>query len=416
MKKPELLAPAGNMEKMRMAYNYGADAVYLGLDKFNLREKADNFTYERLEKALKYAKSLNKKLYVTLNILPKNKDLNEIAKVLDELNNIKPDAVIIADIGLIGMAKKHASNVDIHVSTQANIMNVESAKTFCQMGAKRLILARELSLKEVKEIKEAVGNEHEIEVFVHGSMCVSYSGRCLLSSYMASRDANYGDCAQPCRWRYALVEEKRPGKYYPIYEDEKGTYILNSKDLKMIDYMEELYNSKIDSFKIEGRMKSVFYVASVTKAYRDAIDDYYQSSDLYKDKLDYYNELVSMASHRQYTSAYGIEDDLDMTEKTQNTMHYGTSSYTRDYLYAGLVLDYDHEKGLAFIHEANPVFLGDDIILMSPKKGKYIQKVTFLADEEMTPIEQAHHPAMKYYMKTDYPLEKDTILIKEVAK
>ena len=400
------------MEKLRIAYSYGADAVYLGLNRFSLRDKADNFTFEELDTAVKYAKSLNKKIYVTLNILPKNKDLQDIILTLDQLSEIKPDAIIIADIGLIDIVRRHASKVDIHVSTQANILNSESAKVFCRLGAKRLILARELSLKDVNEIKNAVGNEHEIEIFIHGAMCMSYSGRCLLSSYLTGRDANQGDCAQPCRWKYALMEEKRPGQYFPIYEDDYSSYILNSKDLNMINHIPELLESKADSFKIEGRMKSALYVATVTKAYRSAFDDYIKDKQIYISNLDEYNEIVSIASHRQFTTAYNIECNKDFIQQTNESMIYSDSSYIRSHTYLGLVEEYDSKSSLARVHEFNPVFIDDTVILMSPNKRNYEQKVKFIYDEDMNQLSKANHPAMTYFLKTDIPVMKDTLIIK----
>lgn len=415
MKKIELLAPAGNIEKLRFAFAYGADAAYLGLNRFSLRDKADNFSYDDLEKAILYAKELNKKIYVTLNILPKNKDIEDIAKTMSELTQFKPDALIIADIGLIEMAKKYAKGIDIHVSTQANILNVESAKVFCKLGAKRLILARELSLDDVGRIKDAVGKEHEIEIFIHGAMCVSYSGRCLLSSYMAGRDANQGDCAQPCRWKYALMEEKRPGQYFEVYEDNSGSYILNSKDLNLIKNIPQLLESKADSFKIEGRMKSSFYVATVCKAYRSAFDDYLENPEKYYSNIEYYNQIVSMPSHRQFTTAYNINDEKDYIQKTKDSMIYSDSSYIRSHTYTGLVQNYDEKTFLAKVYEINPVFINDEIILMSPHFKNYRQTVSMLYDKDMNPIDKANHPGMEYYIKTDIPVEKDTIIIKEVS-
>ncbi len=412
MKRIELLAPAGNMEKLKFAFSYGADAVYLGLNRFSLRDKADNFTYEQVYTAVNYAKTFNKKIYVTLNILPKNKDLYDIIDTLQHLSDIKPDAVIIADIGLIELAKKYASNIDIHVSTQANILNLESAKIFCRLGAKRLILARELSLKDVSDIKSAVGDDYEIEIFIHGAMCMSYSGRCLLSSYMTGRDANQGDCAQPCRWKYALMEEKRPGQYFPVYEDESGSYILNSKDLNMINHIPELLECKADSFKIEGRMKSSFYVSTVCKAYRSAFDDYLEDKNKYFANLNEYNELVSMASHRQFTTAYNLGEESSYIQKTKESMIYSDSSYIRSHTYTGLVEEYDKNSMLAKVHEINPIFKDDTVILMSPHTRNHEQKVNELFDEDMNPIEKANHPAMTYYLKTDIPVEKDTIIIK----
>lgn len=414
MKQPELLAPAGNMEKLRFAFAYGADAVYLGLNKYSLRDKADNFTYDQLDQAVAYAKSLGKKIYVTLNILPKNKDLDDIRETMSQISSIQPDAMIIADIGLIDMAKRYAKNIDIHVSTQANILNVESAKVFCRMGAKRIILARELSLKDVSEIKKAVGAEHEVEIFVHGAMCMSYSGRCLLSAYMTGRDANQGDCAQPCRWKYALVEQKRPGQYFPVYEDDFGSYILNSKDLNLINHIPELMECGADSFKIEGRMKSSFYVATVCKGYRSAFNDYIEDPKKYTANITEYFNTVSMPSHRQFTTAYNIEDDLSFLQQTQNSMIYSDSNYIRTHTYTGIVEDYDEATGFARVHEINPIFLQDEIILMSPHRNNFTQTVKVLLDEDRNPIDRANHPEMTYYLKTDIPVEKDTIIIKEV--
>ena len=413
MRKIELLAPAGNIEKLRFAFAYGADAAYLGLNRFSLRDKADNFSYDELEKAISYAKELNKKIYVTLNILPKNKDIEDIAKTISELSQFKPDAMIIADIGLIEMAKKYAKGIDIHVSTQANILNVESAKVFCKLGAKRLILARELSLDDVGRIKDAVGKEHEIEIFIHGAMCVSYSGRCLLSSYMAGRDANQGDCAQPCRWKYALMEEKRPGQYFEVYEDNSGSYILNSKDLNLIKHIPQLLESKADSFKIEGRMKSSFYVATVCKL-MISFDDYLENPEKYYSNIEYYNQIVSMPP--QAVTTYNINDEKDYIQKTKDSMIYSDSSYIRSHTYTGLVQNYDEKTFLAKVYEINPVFINDEIILMSPHFKNYRQTVSMLYDKDMNPIDKANHPGMVYYIKTDIPVEKDTIIIKEVSK
>ncbi|MFA7672338.1 MAG: U32 family peptidase [Clostridia bacterium] len=411
--KPELLAPAGNREKMKVAFEYGADAVYLGLTRFSLRDKSENFSPEELFEAVVYSHGINKKVYVTVNIIPKNKDLDDIKVLLQQINEAKPDGIIIADPGVIAYAKKYAKGIDIHVSTQANIINRESAKLFCRLGAKRLILGRELTLNDVREIKKAIGKEHEIEIFVHGAMCVSYSGRCLLSAYMTGRDSNQGDCAQPCRWNYSLMEEKRPGQYYPVYEDENGSYILNSKDLCMIEYIKELIECGSDSFKIEGRMKSSFYVACVVKGYRMALDGFFLDPGIYEANKDEYLRIVSMASHRDYTTAYNLGDE-DHIRKTKDSMIYSTSSYVRTHSYVGIVIDYDPVHSLAKIREMNPLFEGDEIQMLVPGESNFRQKAHTMSDENNESIKAANHPEMIYYMKMDRPVRKDTIIITEV--
>lgn len=411
--KPELLAPAGNKEKMKVAFEYGADAAYLGLTRFSLREKSENFSFEELFEAVKYSHGLNKKVYVTVNIIPRNKDLDDIKVLLQQINEARPDGIIIADPGVITYAKKYAKGIDIHVSTQANIINKESAKLFCRLGAKRLILGRELTLSDVREIKKAIGKEHEIEIFIHGAMCVSYSGRCLLSAYMTGRDSNQGDCAQPCRWNYSLMEEKRPGQYYPVYEDENGSYILNSKDLCMIEYISELIECGADSFKIEGRMKSSFYVACVVKGYRMALDDFFADPSKYEANKNEYLRIVSMASHRDYTTAYNLGDE-DHVQKTKDSMIYSSSSYVRTHSYVGIIIDYDPVNSLAKIREMNPVFEGDEIQLLVPGEDNFRQKAHTMSDENRESIKAANHPEMIYYMKMDRPVRKDAIIITEV--
>lgn len=282
MNKPELLAPAGNIEKLKTAIEFGADAVYLGGSKLNLRAFADNFSLDELKEGIEFAHSRNKKVYITLNVFPHNEDLNGLEEYLKDLYEIKADAVIVSDPGIIMTAREVVPNLEIHLSTQANSVNYKTAIFWHKQGVKRIVVARELSLKEIKSMKEKIPETCEIEAFVHGSMCISYSGRCLLSNYMTGRDSNRGACAQPCRYKYSLVEEKRPNEYFPVYEDEKGTYIMNSKDLCMIEHIPDLISAGIDSLKIEGRMKSSYYVASVVKAYREAIDTYFENPEEYK--------------------------------------------------------------------------------------------------------------------------------------
>lgn len=299
MKKAELLAPAGNYEKMEMAFHYGADAVFLGGKIFNLRAGSHNFSNEELEKAVNYAHKLNKKIYVTLNIIPHNEDLELLPDYVRFLDKLKIDGVIVADLGVLQIVKEN-STIPISISTQASNTNWRSVKVWKDMGAKRVVLAREISLENIREIREKVP-DIEIEVFIHGAMCMSISGRCLLSNYLTGRDANRGDCAQPCRWKYSLVEEKRPGEYMPLFEDEHGTFIFSSKDLCTIDIIDKILDIGVDSLKIEGRMKGIYYVANVVKAYRNAVDKYYKNE--YKFDERWLKELES-TSHRLYTKGF----------------------------------------------------------------------------------------------------------------
>lgn len=285
MKKPELLAPAGNMEKLKMALLYGADAVYLGGKAFGLRAFGGNFTNEELQEAVDFAHKLGKKIYVTVNIFPHNSDIAKLPAYLTFLNEIKVDAILVADLGVFTLAKEYAPDVELHISTQANNTNWAAVNAWAELGARRVVLAREMSLEEIKEIREKCSVE--LEMFVHGAMCISYSGRCLMSNYLTGRDANRGSCAQPCRWNYALVEEKRPGQYFPVLEDERGTYIFNSKDMCLLPYLPDVIASGVDSLKIEGRMKSVHYAASVVKAYREAIDSYFAAPEQFEVKKEW---------------------------------------------------------------------------------------------------------------------------------
>lgn len=406
---PELLAPAGNYEKLEIALAYGADAVYLGGKKFSMRSASDNFDREEMKKAVEFAHLSGKKAFITLNIIARNQDLNDIKEELEYINKINADAVIISDIGLIKLAKTHAKNTNIHVSTQANILNIESALFFVELGVKRLILARELSLEEIKEIRKALPKDVEIEVFVHGSMCISYSGRCLLSNYMANRDANRGECAQPCRWNYSLMEEKRPGEYFPIHEDENGSYIFNSKDLCMIEHIPELIEAGINSFKIEGRMKSVFYTAMTTRSYRKAIDSYFNLNShlggqvpcksLYLD--------VSKTSHRQFTTAFFFN------KNPEGTQIFDTNSYIRTHSFVGKVLEYDTGTGLAKIMQRNPLSFGDKIEIVQPNCDDFIQKASGMTDVNGEQVLSTPHAQMIYYMRMEKPVEANTILMKK---
>ena len=323
MKKPELLAPAGNLEKLMTAIDFGADAVYLGGNKLNLRAFANNFDSEELKAGIEYAHTRGKRVYVTLNVFPHNEDLEGLEEYLLELYNLGVDAIIVSDPGIIMTAREVVPHLEIHLSTQANNVNWKAAKFWYNQGIKRIVLARELSIEEVRETKDKIPEDMEIEAFVHGAMCMSYSGRCLLSNYIVGRDSNRGQCAQPCRYKYYLMEEKRPGELYPIIEDDRGTYIMNSKDLCMIEHIPELVEAGIDSFKIEGRMKSMFYVASVTKAYREAIDTYFKSPEEFKFK-DRWMDYLMKPSHRKYFTGFYLGEkykqvyDCSAYEKNSN--------------------------------------------------------------------------------------------------
>ncbi|EOD00122.1 peptidase U32 family protein [Caldisalinibacter kiritimatiensis] len=398
MKKPELLAPAGSLEKLKMAIIYGADAVYLGGQQFGLRAAAKNFTLEEIEEGVKFAHDRGKKVFVTVNILAHNNDLKGMPNYIEKLNEIGVDAVIVSDPGVINIVKEVAPDMEIHLSTQANMTNYASAKFWYNQGVKRIVVARELSLKEIKEIIENKPKDLEIEAFVHGAMCISYSGRCLLSNYMVGRDANRGACAHPCRWRYYLVEEKRPGEYFPIEEDERGTFIFNSKDLCMIEHIPELIEAGIHSFKIEGRMKSAYYVATIVRAYRMLIDKYLDNPNDYVYNDKWLNE-IKKASHRDFTTGFYFGKP---TEKDQL---YTSSSYIRNYDFVGLVLDYDKETNIATIQQRNRMFQGDEVEIFGPNKEHFNYVIEKMWDKDGNEIEVAPHPQQIVKMKIDGNVE-----------
>ncbi len=406
-KKPELLAPAGSMEVLETAVLYGADAVYIGGPMYGLRANAKNFTMEEIKSAVAFAHSNNVKLYVTCNIIAHNHDLRYIDKYFKDLENMGVDALIIADPGILSIAKEVVPNMEVHVSTQANNTNYASAKFWLSQGVKRIVVARELSAKEIKEIKTYVP-EIDIEAFVHGAMCISYSGRCLLSNYMTGRDANHGDCAQACRWRYYLVEETRPGEYMPIHEDERGTYIFNAKDLCMIEHIPGLVEAGIDSLKIEGRMKTSYYVATVIKAYRDAIDDYFNDPEIYElRKKDYVTEICK-SSYRDYTTGFYFN------KPGTDGQIYNTATYIRDYNFCGLVLDYDRETKIATVEQRNKLVIGDEVEILR-SKGKFsAQKIDYMTDEDENKIDCAPHPKQILKIKMDTPVSKYDMLRKRV--
>ena len=406
MKKPELLAPAGNMEKLKMALLYGADAVYLGGKAFGLRAFGGNFTNEELQEAVDFAHKLGKKIYVTVNIFPHNSDIAKLPAYLTFLNEIKVDAILVADLGVFTLAKEYAPDVELHISTQANNTNWAAVNAWAELGASRVVLAREMSLEEIKEIREKCSVE--LEMFVHGAMCISYSGRCLMSNYLTGRDANRGSCAQPCRWNYALVEEKRPGQYFPVLEDERGTYIFNSKDMCLLPYLPDVIASGVDSLKIEGRMKSVHYAASVVKAYREAIDSYFAAPEQFEVKKEWVEELDKV-SHRAYTTGFYYGRP---TEKDQI---YGTSSYTQTSDFVGLVLDYDEKTGFATVEQRNNMKVGQEIEIFFLFLAGYRQILQEMYNDEGEAIQVAPHPQQIVKIRMDKPVEPYGILRRDIV-
>lgn len=405
MKNLELLAPAGNFEKLKTALYYGADAVYVGGKNFSLRSFSDNFENDQLKSAVEYAHSLNKKIYVTVNIFAKNADFLYLETYLQHLQNINCDGVILSDPGIISVCKKCAPKLNVHISTQANTLNKYSAKFWCDLGAKRIILARELSLNEIKEIRDFIPTEVEIEAFCHGAMCISYSGRCLLSDYFTGRSSNRGECVQACRWNYSIREKRSNGDYYDITEDEKGTYILNSKDLNMISYIDKLYEAGISSLKIEGRMKSEYYVATVVNAYRRAIDGFESFGPKYKDNQLYQTEILK-TNHRAFTTCYMIEPSKD-------TVNYNDSQSQGDKVFTASVLSYDNATKTALIEMRNRFKQGDVLEVLSPTNTlNQLITVEDLTDENGNRVEDAKIVQQKLYLKTDVVLNAGDILRK----
>lgn len=405
--RPELLAPAGNLEKLKMAIIYGADAVYIGGEAFSLRAYADNFTIEEMKEGIEYAHSLGKKVYVTANIIPHNRDIEGIEEYLKEVAAMGADAVIVSDPGVMELVRNLTPEMDLHVSTQTNNVNWRTVEFWHKLGAKRVVLARELSLKEVREVRDRVAEELELELFIHGAMCISYSGRCLLSNYMTGRESNMGMCAHPCRWQYYLMEEQRPGEYYPVFENERGTYIFNSKDLCMVEHIPEILESGVTSLKIEGRMKSSYYVATVVKVYREAIDRYLNSPDSYNFNKSWLDE-ISKASNRDYTTGFYFN------KPGPEEHRYESSTYFREYDFVGLVLDYDNESQTAVVEQRNKIFLGDDVEVVPPKGEYFIQKVEWMKNDAGEAIESAPHAQMIVEMPMARPVEKFTIIRRRV--
>lgn len=408
MRKVELLAPAGDLEKLKAAILYGADAVYFGGELFSLRAGAGNLTFEEMKEGLKFVHEHNKRAYLAINIFAHNEDIEPLMEYLESIKDFGIDAYIVSDPGIITILKEVIPDAEIHLSTQANMTNYMTAKFWYDFGVKRIVLARELSFKEIKELREKIPKDLDIEAFVHGAMCISYSGRCLLSNFMIHRDANHGECAHACRWKYALVEEQRPGEYYPIEEDERGTYILNSKDLCMIKYIPELVQSGISSFKIEGRMKSAFYVATIVSAYRKAIDAYYDALENNKEYVfnEEWMDEMSKVSHRKFTTGFYF------SKPTSDDQNYESSQYIRDYTFTGLVKSYDEKTGYAICEQRNKMTIGDEIEITGPFADTFTQILTEMYDEDGNPIDSCPHPMQIIKIKMDKPVKPEFMIRK----
>lgn len=406
MRKPELLAPAGDLEKLKIAVLYGADAVYFGGETFSLRAGAGNFTYDEMKEGIEFAHAHGAKCHLTVNIFAHNEDIELFIEYLKKVKDLGIDAFIASDPGVIDMIQEFIPDAEIHLSTQANMTNYRTANFWYKRGLRRLVTARELTLDEIKELKANIPSDMELETFIHGAMCISYSGRCLLSNFMIERDANRGACAHPCRWKYTLMEEQRPGEYFPIEEDDRGTYILNSKDLCLIEHLPELIEAGISSFKIEGRMKSVFYVATIVSAYRKAIDAYFENPEEYEFKEEWMTELCKV-SHREFTTGFYFH------KPTNNDQNYRTSAYTRDYSFVGMIKDYDPETGYAIVEQRNKMVIGDKIEVFGPNADFFEQELKEMYDEDGNPVDSAPHPQQILKIKMDKPVGPCFMIRKE---
>ena len=403
MRKPELLVPASSLEVLKIAVIFGADAVYIGGEAFGLRAKAKNFSHDDMAAGIAFAHEHGVKVYVTVNILAHNYDLEGVREYFYELKELKPDGLIIADPGIFMYAKEICPEIERHISTQANNTNYETYRFWYQLGAKRVVTARELSLEEIREIRAHIPDDMEIETFIHGAMCISYSGRCLLSNYLTGRDANRGACTHPCRWKYSIVEEKRPGEYMPVFENERGTYIFNSKDLCMIEHIGDILESGIDSLKIEGRMKTALYVATVARTYRKAIDDYMESPEKYQANMSWYQEQISNCTYRQFTTGffYGKPDE--------NTQIYDNNTYEKEYTYLGYAEGVD-ERGFAQITQRNKFTVGETIEIMKPDGRNLSVTVQGIYNEDGESQESAPHAQQKLYVDMGTEIEMYDLL------
>lgn len=399
----ELLIPASSLEVLKVAVMFGADAVYIGGEAFGLRAKAKNFSLEEMKEGVEFAHAYDVKVYVTANILAHNKDLDGAREYFEELKQVGMDALIISDPGMFTIAKEVLPDVDIHISTQANNTNYATFNFWYKMGARRVVTARELSLEEIKTIRKNIPDDLEIETFIHGAMCISYSGRCLLSSFMAGRDANQGACTHPCRWKYSVVEESRPGEYMPVYENERGTFIFNSKDLCMIEHIPELVEAGIDSFKIEGRMKTALYVATVARTYRLAIDDYLRDPEYYRSRIPFYKSEISKCTYRQYTTGFFFG------KPDKDTQIYDSNTYEHEYTYLGIVGDCNGD-GLYSVEQRNKFSVGETIEVMKPDGTNIECSVIEIKDDEGNSMECAPHPKQKLWINLGTKLDRYDIL------
>ncbi|MDY3773765.1 MAG: U32 family peptidase [Eubacterium sp.] len=405
-KKPEVLAPANSLEVLKTAVEYGADAVYIGGEMYGLRAKAKNFSAEDMKKGIEYAHKRGKKVYVTANITAHNRDLEGVRTYFRELKEIRPDALIISDPGVFTIAREVCPEIDIHISTQSNNVNYMTFRFWKDQGATRVVTARELSLEEIGDIRRNIPEEFEIETFVHGAMCISYSGRCLLSHYFTGRDANLGACTHPCRWKYYIMEEKRPGEFLPVEENERGTYIFNSKDLCMIEHIPELVQAGIDSFKIEGRMKTALYVAVVSRTYRQAIDDYFEDPQKYKERIPYYKKEIAKCTYRQFTTGFFFGPT------THESQIYDNNTYVKGYEYLGTI----HEKlpdGQGVFEQKNKFCVGDEVEIMKPNGENVVTKVLSMEDEKGQKVDSCPHPGQRIRLRVECELQEYDIIRKE---
>ncbi len=405
IKRAEVLSPAGDMERFLAAVNFGADAVYLAGKNFGMRTSPSNFSKEDLKNAIDYAHLNGVKVYLTCNTLPRNNEIDHLPEFVETARDLGIDAFIVADVGTLALIKKLAPKTDVHVSTQAGVVNYLTAKTFHEMGAKRVVLARELSLSEITEIRQKTDENLELEAFVHGSMCVSFSGRCLLSSYLTGRDANRGDCAQPCRWKYNLVEENRQGQYFPVFEEADGTYFLNSRDLCMIEHIDKLVKAGVNSLKIEGRAKSAYYVAVTTNAYKMALLDYYSSTGntgtAWQVKPWMKDELEKI-SHREYNTGFYFNSEPGQV--------YSNGGYIRNYDVVGVCEGY--ENGMLLVTQRNKFSIGDTLDVLEPGRAPFVLKVEKMYDEWNNEIVSAPHAMQRVYIPFEKAIKKGAFLRK----
>ena len=401
-RKPELLCPAKDLEVLKTAVNFGADAVYIGGEAYGLRAKARNFSPAEMAEGIAYAHAHGARVHVTANILAHNSDLAGAAKYFRELEELRPDAVLVADPGMFDLARENCPDVEIHISTQANNTNAGTFQFWHRMGAKRVVCARELSLAEIREIRKEIPDDLEMEAFVHGAMCISYSGRCLLSNYFTGRDANRGACTHPCRWKYAVMEESRPGEYIPIEENERGTFLFNSRDLCMIEHIPDLCTAGLSSLKIEGRMKTALYVATVARTYRKAIDDFYEDEERYYANMDWYREEIRKCTYRRFTTGfyYGRADSESMV--------YDSNTYVSESVWLGIAEEI--RDGRVRFMQRNKFCVGDTIEIMKPDGRDVPATVLGLFTEDGERVDSAPHPQQILFAELSAPAEVGDLL------